>query len=211
MDTTEKLSRYSLVACDQAYNSQVVNNVTSLAPYLDSPGTDTPPNTMPASFYDPMYVGLNDWTVFDRIDDPRTGFGATIYKRVANGKTDYMVAMQGTRGPSAQDWLGNAGFGVDKWESTDGGKLLTTKLSALLTATNGDRLTGDIIFTGQSLGGALAEYAAYDFRQLASRLAQNQQIQAFNNNRIALITYNGLGSIAGLQAIVAERQQTEHV
>lgn len=47
MDTTEKLSRYSLVACDQAYNNSVVENVTTLAPYLDSPGADTPPNTMP--------------------------------------------------------------------------------------------------------------------------------------------------------------------
>ena len=39
MDATEKLSRYSLVACDQAYNNAVVKNVTALAPYLGTKGT----------------------------------------------------------------------------------------------------------------------------------------------------------------------------
>lgn len=90
MDAIEKLSTLSLVACDQAYNAGVVINSSKLAPFADSPiGTpDVYPNMMPGSFYDPVYVGLNDWTVFDRIDDPVTGFGATIYKRVADGKTE---------------------------------------------------------------------------------------------------------------------------
>ena len=203
MDNIEILSRYGLVASDQAYYAGIPENGSMwLMPFPDSGSLDSYPNTMPAHFSDPVYVNgspvyldLGAWRVFDRIDDPLTGFGATIYKRVADGKTDYMVALQGTRGPSMEDWFGNAGFGVDKWESASGGKLLIDKLSALLAATNSDKLTGDIIFTGQSLGGALAEYAAYDFRKKVDELG----ISDFSNNRIALITYNGLGSIAGLQ------------
>ncbi len=202
MDGIEKLSRSSLVACDQAYQA-AISNGTVLAPYPDSGAADAYPNTMPASFYDPVYVGLSGWTVFDRVDDPQTGFGATIYKRVADGKTDFMVAMQGTRGPNAQDWYGNVGFGVDRWNSDKGGQLLMAKLEALLTGTNGDRLTGDIIFTGQSLGGALAEYAAYDFR----REINASGIADFPNSRIALVTFNGLGGIAGLQQISSDRGQ----
>ena len=136
MDGIEKLSRLSLVACDQSYDALVAKGVSKLAPYLDSGAGDIAPNTMPASFYDPVYVGLNDWTVFDRIDDAQTGFGATIYTRVANDKTDFMVALQGTRGPSAQDWNGNLGFGLDKWNSAGGGQLLNRVFSDLLRGTN---------------------------------------------------------------------------
>jgi len=51
MDSTEKLSRVCLVACDQAYWKQIpVDGSISLAPHLDSPGKDNYPNTMPASF-----------------------------------------------------------------------------------------------------------------------------------------------------------------
>ena len=60
--------------------------------------------------YDPVSIGLSDWKVEQRVDDPRTGLGYTIYKRINGSKTDYMVAMQGTRGPSAQDWISNLNF-----------------------------------------------------------------------------------------------------
>ena len=49
-------------------------------------------------------------------------------------------------------------------------------------------LTTTINFTGQSLGGALAQYAAYEWVQLHSGDA----------NQINLTTFNGLGGIYGL-------------
>jgi hypothetical protein len=41
MDSIEKLSRFTLVASDQAYRSGIAaDGSVSLAPHLDSPGTD---------------------------------------------------------------------------------------------------------------------------------------------------------------------------
>ncbi|HSD70455.1 MAG TPA: VCBS domain-containing protein [Woeseiaceae bacterium] len=205
MDSIEKLSRFTLVASDQAYRSGIATDGSVfLAPHLDSPGIDLFPNTMPASFFDPVFTDLSAWKIIDRIDDPSTGFGATTYRRVnADGKVDFMVALQGTRGPNAQDWGGNLGFAVDKWTSADGGQLLRSRLQALLSGPNGNQITGDIYFTGQSLGGALAEYAAYDFRTDIVRLG----ISNFPSSRIALVTFNGLGGIAGLQKIAQGRSE----
>jgi hypothetical protein len=211
MDGIEKLSRFSLVACDQSYLDHIAKGAP-LAPHLDSGDDDRNAlNTMPASYSDPIYTGLADWTVFDRVNDPVTGFGATIYKRInAAGKTDFMVALQGTRGPSAQDWAGNLAFGVPKWRSDDGGQALLERLTSLLIGTKTefnpeqDRITGDIYFTGQSLGGALAEYAAYDFRVRANQLVAAKRIPEFSNHRIALTTFNGLGGIAGLQELYGD-------
>jgi len=108
MDSIEKISRICLVAADQSYWAEIPRN-TTLAPYLDSGADgDRYPNSMPATFYDPVYTGLSEWRVYLRIDDTSTGFGATIYRRgSASSKADFMVALQGTRGPSAQDWGGN--------------------------------------------------------------------------------------------------------
>ena len=199
MESIEKLSRICLVACDQSYWGGSLSNTpdqdgpietgTVLEPHPDS-GVDVDvfPNIMPATFFNPVSTGLSEWLVFDRHDDPQSGFGATIYRRINTvGTADFMVAFQGTRGPSTQDWNSNLGFGTDKWVSPAGGVTLTSQLSGLLTS---GEITGDIYFTGQSLGGALAEYAAYDFRKDADRLAANEQISAFSNHRLALITYS---------------------
>lgn len=210
MESVERLSRICLVACDQAYWGGPQSNTpnalgpitagTVLAPYADSGGaTDLFPNALPAAFFNPISTGLSEWTVIDRTDDPETGFGATIYKRSnLDGTADFLVAFQGTRGPNAQDWQGNFGFGVDKWNSVAGGQALIAKLRTLLRS---NAITGDIYFTGQSLGGALAEYAAYGFRTTADQLRKTEGISEFSNGRIALLTYNGLGGIAGLQKI----------
>src|SRR3989442_9312951 len=135
MDSIEKLSKFCLVACDQSYQPDIQIGV-SLSPYFDSGAIDIYPNTMPASFFDPVFVGLSQWRVADRVNDTATGFGATIYKRTnSDGKVDFIVGMQGTRGPSPQDWSGNLGFAVDKWQSNDGGQELMARLR--------DPLTGD--------------------------------------------------------------------
>ena len=181
MDSIDKLSAECLVACDQSYQAGIARG-THLDQYLD--GGDVPlVTTMPSAFYD---MGVTDWVVDFRRDDLQTGFGATVYKRISGAKTDYMVAMQGTRGPSAQDWNANLNFGIDKLNSAG-----YRDLKAYLDTVADNTTTGDVLFTGQSLGGALAEYAAYDFA------AENAD---FDKSHLALVTYNGLGGIAGLQS-----------
>lgn len=126
MDHIEILSRYGLVASDQAYYAGIPKNGSMwLMPFTDSGSTDSYPNTMPAHFADPVYaegspvyLDLGAWRVFDRIDDPRTGFGATIYKRTEDGTTDFMVALQGTRRPA---WRAPSASGRPKTTKGCGG------------------------------------------------------------------------------------------
>lgn len=181
MDAVNKLSAECLVACDQSYNASLQPG-NFLDQYPDG-GVDR----MPAIYYDPVGIGLSDWKVEQRVDDPQTGLGYAIYKRINGTKKDYMVAMQGTRGPSAQDWIGNLNFGIDKWQSQK-----WAGLQDYLKGIAKDATTGDILITGQSLGGALAEYAAYDF-------VSAPESSGFDKSRLALVTFNGLGGVAGLQ------------
>ena len=105
--------------------------------------------------------------------------------------------MQGTRGPNFQDWSGNLIYGWDKWTNAQqGGTQLIASLVGLTTQTN----AGNIHFTGQSLGGALAEYALYDFalaRNEANRA--DPTIAVFDPTKVTLTTFNGLGGIEALQ------------
>src|SRR3954470_15689728 len=96
--TRNLLSEILLVACDQSYN---VNPPIRLEPFFDSHkngGPDIAPNAMPTSWAN---IGLSDWIFVKRYDDPKTGFGAVVYEKPnSDGSTDYIVALQGTRGPN---------------------------------------------------------------------------------------------------------------
>lgn len=201
MRVDDTLARILLVASDQAYEAEIAKN-TVLAPSPE-PEPDPrayPPNTMPevwASLSSSPHGQLADWKAFDRFDDPDTGFGATIYFRDReDGKTrDYIVAFQGTRGPDAQDWKGNSLYGWDKWTAPTSEEAARLKLSlAVLTNADESAWTGKIHFTGQSLGGALAEYAAYEFVSSRDRLGS-----AFDRSRVTLTTFSGLGGLQGLR------------
>ncbi|MEO8186564.1 MAG: hypothetical protein ABI580_04280, partial [Burkholderiaceae bacterium] len=199
------LTKMLLVACDQSYqpgpgsNTPPVSGIEvrvgdSLRPYLDN-GTSVDRDSkyqMPVQWYD---LRLSDgtqftsWRVEQRFDDRYSGFGATVYSRDAgDGKRDYIVALQGTRGQNIQDWSGNLIYGWDKWTAdTEGAN--GPDLTAFLVSI-GD--IHQIHFTGQSLGGALAQYAAYDF--VDSVLTSQPDIRS----RTTLTTFNGLGAVEAL-------------
>ena len=178
------LTSILLVACDQAYDS-LVSLGTFLAPYPDShgQGADKYPNTMPDAWSN---LELGQWIVDKRYEENETGFGATLYRRMnVDGSFDYVVAMRGTRGPNIQDWSGNLIYGWDKWE---GQAAITSAVlrEDLRNLPNVNR----IHFTGQSLGGALAEYALFDYARLS---------EDFDPAKVTLTTFNGLGGIAALE------------
>lgn len=123
MKLTASLMHTLLVACDQSYKTTANGVVTGdvLTYYPDSnggnPGTDHMPSEWSAD--------LDGWTVAKRIDDAATGFGATVYQKPVDGqsgKFDYIVALQGTRGPSMQDWNDNITYGWKKFNSEYGGR-----------------------------------------------------------------------------------------
>ena len=53
-----------------------------------------------------------------------------------------------------------------------------------------------IYFTGQSLGGALAQYAAYEFAETH---------EAYPSAHLSLVTFNALGGVAALRDEVPNR------
>lgn len=118
IDTTRSdLSKILLVACDQSYSlagSPASEVGAPLTPLPDSGNGPTDPIEirMPEAWTD----FLLGWTVNERIVNSNTGFGATIFEKTnSDGKTEYIVAMQGTRGLNIQDWGGNLIYGWDKW------------------------------------------------------------------------------------------------
>jgi len=199
------LTKILLVACDQSYqpgpgsnappaNGTVIRVGDPLQPYPDNDATIDGGfnNQMPAQWYDLQLADgtrFTDWRVEQRFDDRYSGFGATVYSRVAgDGKRDYIVALQGTRGPNIQDWSGNLIYGWDKWTADTQGANGPDLMVFLLSI--GD--IRNIHFTGQSLGGALAQYAAYDFIDNVS--AAQPDIRS----RTTLTTFNGLGGVEAL-------------
>jgi hypothetical protein len=184
------LSEILLVACDQSYDTNAVSGVLKSFEDSNTEGADVPPAAMPTGW---TALGLDQWNIVQRYDDANTGFGAILYRKPnADGKADYIVALQGTRGPNIQDWSGNLIYGWDKWASKDGGQTLIQDLIRL-------RDVHKIHFTGQSLGGALAQYALYDYAvALNNQHLSNAEIPGFDPTSATLTTYNGLGGVDGL-------------
>lgn len=187
-----KLSSTLLVACDQAYLTNIPVG-TALSDFKDSPDNpqdDQAPNTIPDNWA--ADYGLSDWKVIQRYDDAGTGLGATVYQKTeSGGRFELIVAFQGTRGPNVQDWSANPIYGWNKWNDNTAQSLMD-----FLETLSDDRLT-QIHFAGQSLGGALAEYAAYDYLHFAPQEAQQNRAL-----KTSLTTFNGLG---GWQALRDQR------
>jgi len=110
--------------------------------------------------------------------DPNTGFQAVVFRK--EGTNEYIVAFAGTG--DAQDAAADLALGTPQWRAN---------ANEVLTFLNGLNAT-NIDFTGRSLGGALAQYAAYDYLKTAQ---ENNIAPA----EVALTTFNGLGGMAGLQ------------
>lgn len=201
MDITDSLLHALLVCCDQSYNP---NPVLMLAPYWDSgpPGNVNQADSYPASMPVAWNQDLQGWQEVNRIDDAGTGFGAVVYGQPSgDGVTfNYIVALQGTRGLNPQDWYGNLTYGWDKFRSSTGGQQLINYLTTLSTAGPPGILdtTNKISFTGQSLGGALAQYVAYEYYDIRNNVltGPGSKISAQD---MSIVTFNGLGALDGLK------------
>jgi len=111
------------------------------------------------------------------VDDPNTGFHAEVYQKA--GTKEYLVAFTGTQG--GQDALSDITLGISQWKNNM--ELLISRIGALTDATK-------IKFTGNSLGGLLAQYASYEYLKSPGA-----------HGSTSLITFNAPGAMEGLQRL----------
>jgi hypothetical protein len=136
-------------------------------------------------------VILPNWRVFNVIEQESTGFGAVIFRGVyfvaGQERTDYLVSFRGTDGRDGRDWLANIQLGLNQWRNA--AENLAGTLQTLTNA-DGTSFSGTVHFAGQSLGGALAQYAAYAYASARGT--------AFRPEQITLTTFNAFAGGAGL-------------
>ncbi len=123
------------------------------------------------------------------IRDDSVGLHAQIWKREnPDGSMEYIVAFTGTE-KNAQDLWVDANYGWPQYES-----LLNDPFSRWQDLLTEMRSSPDnvIHFTGHSLGGALAQFAAYDYL--------DPEKQNSNVAQVDLTTFNALGGKAGIIA-----------
>lgn len=201
LDTRNALAMEMLVASDQSYvngTSERVTKGTRIGPLSDSSGASEAP--LPYALPDPGFV------VAQVIEEPTTGFKSVLYKHET--RNEFIVAMAGTDGPNYQDWAQNLRWGWGQWDFIDPAtKRLSEKSGRFKVAAALEDLVNPdskpvIHFTGQSLGGALAEYAAFDYWRA------NQIKYPDILNRLTLTTFNGLAGGAALTRLggVADEQ-----
>ena len=116
--------------------------------------------------------------IFDDSETTRTGFKALVF--INTNTSEVIVAMAGTDGPDSRDWLSDTRLGWDQWSAN--------RASVFNCLDTLGFTPSKIHFTGQSLGGGLAEYAAYEYLARA-----NPQDRAALRERMSLVTFNGFG------------------
>lgn len=181
------LAKLALLASDTSYFDNQHPAPTLLSSLDDtSYGQRTALYSVPAGFI--KAIEFNDTTT--------TGFGFIAYRNAQTN--DVIVALRGTDGPNPTDWVANSQhLGWNQWDVDGGGRDLVFGFLNGLRDPNGDPYSGEIHFAGQSLGGGLAQYAAYEYvRDQKTLAAQNGTI--FDASRVTLTTFNGFGGVLGL-------------
>src|SRR5712664_728415 len=143
----EELSELALVASDASYKGGFSEIGIPLQPYDDTPqyGNPQPP------FGNDFRIFSTSYVVDRTFDDPtdRTGFKAVAYKNAATN--DIILAFAGTDGPDVKDWWGNVfHMGWNQW--AENRNRIRQYLDQFVV---NEKLSANIHFTGQSLGGGL--------------------------------------------------------
>jgi hypothetical protein len=110
-----------------------------------------------------------------------TRFSAAAFKNVVTG--EFIISFTGTQ--AVQDWSANIlSLGWNQWTGQNAGAVLT-----YLDDIVANQGATKIHFTGHSLGGALAQYAAYEYTQAY----KTQQGDPGAIPPVTLTTFNALG------------------
>ena len=192
------LAKLTLLASDESYFSSQfpVPDGSSLQPLPDTPSYNIFPQ------YDIVSASAFHKDTQGTVE--ATGFKFITFRNDATNEV--IVAFGGTDGASPQDWAANVEhLGWNQWNN--GGRAAVFNYLNVLTNLDGTPFTGKIHFTGQSLGGALAQYATYEY-------VRNKTVQfkpedagqpnpefdpSFDKSLVTLTTFNALGGQLGLQ------------
>lgn len=144
------------------------------------------------------WVQFSNWEYVAKIEQPLNGFGAVIFrsKILVDGKRQYIVALQGSDGANAQDWFQNLDLAKNVWDLSGEPLIDSLLLGTGLPDGEIPRL-GVIHFTGQSLGGGLAQYAAYSYVQRA----READVTWDPKENVSLVTFNGFAAVEGIREL----------
>ena len=181
--TLSDLSELALVACDTSYftNANPVPLGSPLGPLDEGDPTIFPRFNFPADFFQTSQF----------IDPPSvsTGFKAIAYEKTSVGnQKEVIIAFGGCDGgllSNPTDWVSSTQhLGWNQWD---------TNRAQIFDYLNRQPADTKITFTGQSLGGALAQYAAYEWIK-----SKTEVDPTYDKSRMSLITFNALGGYSGL-------------
>lgn len=129
----------------------------------------------------------NEYEVDSETISNKLGLSATIYRR--KGSSEYILSFRGTEEPNSweglKDWANNFNDGWPQFKKSR--DAIAAKIDVIFAKDSRSR----IHIVGHSLGGALAQFTAYD---VGRRYNKNM------NHRITLTTWNALGAQWGLTA-----------
>jgi Ca2+-binding RTX toxin-like protein len=124
------------------------------------------------------------YTLSERVEDPDTGFSVSIYGNDA--ENSYIFAFSGTE-MSVQDVFSDLTLGLSQWSKNSG------DIKNLIDRYFSENDDPQLYLTGHSLGGALAQYAAYEYA-MAYGISNPTVTAPFK-----LVTFNALGGELGLK------------
>ncbi|MBK9308279.1 MAG: DUF2974 domain-containing protein [Nitrospira sp.] len=176
-----ELAKLALIASDASYFTASLSAPQFLAPLQDTPTYNILPAYTIAQGFEKQFERRND----------AVGFKFVTYKNTTTNEV--IVAFGGTDGSDPVDWTGNTALGWNQWVA--GREQVFADLRLMTDSET------KIHFTGQSLGGALAQYAAYEWvqKKLTTTNPLDPEFLAdFNKQNVSLTTFNGLGGLKGL-------------
>lgn len=148
-------------------------------------------------------VEFKNWSLVTKTQQNDTGVGLIIYRRdyeqAGKEKSEYIIAVQGTDGRNGQDWYANIQLAKNQWRAIF--DTLFGDDGTISTLTSPDGTTPIFHFTGQSLGGGLAQYLAYEWVREKQEGASQPGGIAFNPNTVTLTTFNGFAGALGARQI----------
>lgn len=191
---TPAISKLLLLACDQSYfdaQHPVSGHLQSLSDNTSNDPAYANPDIYRST---PQFEAdgiCSSYTFYRTIERPGSGAKLVIYK---NANNDVIVAFGGTDGADAKDWVANSqSVGWSQWAALKQDISPSDKGLFGVLAELGS--INQLNFTGQSLGGALAQYAAYEY---VSNQRKADQSGNYVPSKVSLTTFNGLGAVWGL-------------